>query len=64
MTHKKIDCLERPRSLKKSAKVSGMDIKADEAVVNIEEFGKLSYDGKRDPWQGYRPEQFQRVVEM
>lgn len=36
MTHKKKDCLERPRSLSKSAKVSGMDIAPDEAVVDLQ----------------------------
>jgi pre-mRNA-processing factor SLU7 len=36
MTHKKKDCLERPRSIAKSAKVSGMDIAPDEAVVHLE----------------------------
>lgn len=36
MTHKKKDCLERPRSLAKSAKVSGMDIAPDEAIVDLQ----------------------------
>jgi len=36
MTHKKKDCLERPRSLAKSAKVSNADIAPDEAVMHLE----------------------------
>jgi hypothetical protein len=40
-----------------------MDIAPDEAVVKLEEHGKLSFDGKRDLWVGYRDDEFARVVE-
>lgn len=111
MTHKKKDCLERPRSLAKSAKVSGMDIAPDEGLTKLDvrtlaclalgwqgskarrldvdgsihstvwvsgrlvshahphhfhrfqEFGKLSWDAKRDQWAGYRAEDHERVIE-
>jgi hypothetical protein len=42
--------------------VTGMDIKPDEGILRIEDHGKLSWDGKRDLWQGYREEEFDRVV--
>jgi pre-mRNA-processing factor SLU7 len=62
MTHKKKDCVERPRSLGKTAKVSGMDIAPDEAPRGVQE-GKLGWDGKRDQWAGYRAEDHERVIE-
>ena len=63
MTHKKKDCVERPRSLAKTAKVSGQDIAPDEGTVNLQEHGKLGWDGKRDQWAGYRAEDHERVIE-
>jgi pre-mRNA-processing factor SLU7 len=50
MTHKKRDCLDRPR--KKGAKHTGLDIKPDESIVNIH----LGFEAKRDRWNGYQPE--------
>lgn len=43
--------------------VSGMDIAPDEVVTKLEDHGKLSFDGKRDLWAGYREDEFARVVE-
>ncbi|KAF6731410.1 Pre-mRNA-splicing factor SLU7 [Oryzias melastigma] len=58
MTHKKKDCLERPRKV--GAKFTGTDIAPDEhSQVQL----MLDYDGKRDRWNGYDPEEHQRIVE-
>ena len=50
MTHKKKDCLERPR--KKGAKWTGEDIAPDEYVQPSLDLG---FEGKRDRWNGYDP---------
>ena len=52
-THKERDCVERPRSLKKAAWKSGLDIAPDEVSLYLENHGKISYDAKRDNWGGY-----------
>ncbi|KAK7922853.1 hypothetical protein WMY93_009755 [Mugilogobius chulae] len=58
MTHKKKDCMERPRKV--GAKFTGTGIAPDEhSQVNLD----LDYDGKRDRWNGYDPEEHQRIVE-
>lgn len=58
MTHKKKDCLERPRKV--GAKYSGQDIAADElALPHL----ALDFDGKRDRWNGYDPMMYQSVIE-
>ncbi|XP_051275214.1 pre-mRNA-splicing factor SLU7 isoform X2 [Dicentrarchus labrax] len=58
MTHKKKDCLERPRKV--GAKFTGTGIAPDEHdQVQLD----LDYDGKRDRWNGYDPEEHQRIVE-
>ncbi|XP_057706331.1 pre-mRNA-splicing factor SLU7 [Corythoichthys intestinalis] len=58
MTHKKKDCLERPRKV--GAKFTGTGIAPDEhSQVQL----RLDYDGKRDRWNGYDPEEHQRIVE-
>ena len=58
MTHKKKDCLERPRKL--GAKYTGKDIKPDE---HIQPNFSFSYDAKRDRWNGYDPDMHQAVIE-
>ncbi|RYY68863.1 hypothetical protein EON63_24340 [archaeon] len=58
MTHKEKDCLERPRSVKKMAFKSGLDIAPDEVVVKLEDFGKVSYAAKRDMYRGYDPTEY------
>lgn len=55
MTHKKKDCLERPR--KKGAKFTNKDIKADEVIQDVE----LGYAAKRDRWNGYNPAEHKRI---
>ncbi|KAM7389645.1 hypothetical protein PAMP_023608 [Pampus punctatissimus] len=58
ITHKKKDCLERPRKV--GAKFTCTGIAPDEhSQVNL----ALDYDGKRDRWNGYDPEEHQRIVE-
>lgn len=47
ITHKKQDCLERPR--KKGAKFTGKDIAPDELIEEVD----TAYDAKRDRWNGY-----------
>jgi len=63
MTHKEKDCLERPRSAKRAAWKTGVDIAPDEVVLNLENHGKVSYDAKRDIWKGYDPSEYQEVIE-
>ena len=63
MTHKEKDCVERPRSSRKAAWKSGLDIAPDEVVVRLEDHGKVDYAAKRDNWQGYDPEEYRDTVE-
>ncbi|XP_059052996.1 pre-mRNA-splicing factor Slu7 [Achroia grisella] len=58
MTHKKKDCLERPRKI--GAKFSNAGIAADEFQ---QPSLNLSYDGKRDRWNGYDPSQHKAIIE-
>lgn len=62
-THQEKDCLERPRSSKKSAWKTGIDIAADDVVIDFSKHGKLSYDAKRDNWQGYDPNEYKEIIE-
>ena len=57
MTHKRQDCLERPR--KKGAKFTNRDIAADEVVQDV----ATGYDAKRDRWNGYDPSEHKKVYE-
>ncbi|KAL4705492.1 hypothetical protein ACJJTC_017352 [Scirpophaga incertulas] len=58
LTHKKKDCLERPRKI--GAKFTNVGIAADEFdQPNL----NLSYDGKRDRWNGYDPSQHKAIIE-
>ncbi len=63
MTHKEKDCVERPRSSKKAAVYSGLDIAPDEIKLDLETHGKVSYATKRDQWKGYDPTEYNDVVE-
>ncbi|XP_018417417.1 PREDICTED: pre-mRNA-splicing factor SLU7 [Nanorana parkeri] len=58
MTHKRKDCFERPRKV--GAKFNGMNIAPDE---HEQPQLMLDYDGKRDRWNGYNPEEHQKIVE-
>jgi pre-mRNA-processing factor SLU7 len=57
MTHKKQDCLERPR--KKGAKYTNKDIRPDEMVQEVE----LGYAAKRDRWNGYDVSEHSKIYE-
>ena len=58
MTHKRKDCMERPRKI--GAKFSGVKIGHDEF---IQPDLALDFDGKRDRWAGYDPSQHKAIVE-
>ncbi|XP_062332636.1 pre-mRNA-splicing factor SLU7 [Osmerus eperlanus] len=58
ITHKKKDCLERPRKV--GAQFTGTGMAPDEhSQISLD----LDYDGKRDRWNGYDPEDHTRIVE-
>ncbi|OAL56698.1 pre-mRNA-splicing factor SLU7 [Pyrenochaeta sp. DS3sAY3a] len=56
MTHKRKDCLSRPRKI--GAKFSGRNIEADEVIQDVQ----LGYDAKRDRWNGYEASQYEEVI--
>nr|XP_060620941.1 pre-mRNA-splicing factor SLU7 [Anolis sagrei ordinatus] len=58
LTHKKKDCLERPRRV--GAKYTGTNIAPDE---HDQPQLMFDYDGKRDRWNGYNPEEHMKIVE-
>lgn len=58
MTHKKKDCLERPRKL--GAKYTNRDIAPDELILPEIEH---NFDSKRDRWSGYQPEMYKQTIE-
>lgn len=57
MTHKKKDCLSRPR--KAGAKFTGKNIEADEVIQDVQ----MGFDAKRDRWNGYDASNFEEVIE-
>ena len=58
VTHKKRDCLERPRKV--GAKYSGTNFAPDERMLPKLALG---FDGKRDRWNGYDPRAHTEVLE-
>ncbi len=60
VTHKKKDCLERPRKV--GAKFTGTNFAPDE-FVNEQPKLMMSFDGKRDRWNGYDSTAHQEVIE-
>lgn len=58
VTHKKKDCMERPRKV--GAKYTGAKIAADEF---IQPELAMDYDGKRDRWRGYDPSEHKAIIE-
>merc|ERR1711953_1011271 len=58
VTHKKRDCLERPRKV--GAKYSGTNFAPDERILPKLALG---FDGKRDRWNGYDPRAHTEVLE-
>lgn len=57
MSHKRQDCLERPR--KKGAKFTNSDIAPDEVIQSV----KGGFAAKRDRWNGYDPASYKFLVE-
>lgn len=57
MTHKRKDCVERPR--RRGAKFTNKDIAPDEKIQEV----SREYDAKRDRWNGYDPASYKSVVE-
>ena len=57
MTHKRKDCVERPRKI--MAKFNGKDLKQDELIQDI----SLDYEGKRDRWNGYDASMQNQIIE-
>jgi len=57
-THKKADCLERPR--KHLAKFSNKNLAKDDFVQGEIDLG---FEGKRDRWNGYDPEMHATIYE-
>ncbi|XP_046626406.1 pre-mRNA-splicing factor Slu7 [Neodiprion virginianus] len=58
VTHKKKDCMERPRKI--GAKFTNANIAPDEFV---QPDLSVDYDGKRDRWAGYDPAEHRAIVE-
>lgn len=58
MTHKKKDCMDRPRKV--GAKYTNAYIAPDEFQQPTL---SVSYDGKRDRWSGYDPSEHKEIVE-
>lgn len=59
MTHKRKDCMERPRKV--GAKYTGVQMAPDEF---IQEEVDRDYDAKRDRWVGYDPAQHRTIIEQ
>ncbi|CAG7721421.1 unnamed protein product [Allacma fusca] len=58
LTHKRKDCMERPRRV--GARFTGDAIAPDEHLQpNLE----MDYDGKRDRWNGYDPNEYHAIVD-
>jgi pre-mRNA-processing factor SLU7 len=58
MSHKTKDCMERPRS--KGAKFTNKNIAADEKVQDV---NLISFDAKRDRWNGYSADEWTKQAE-
>jgi len=58
MTHKRKDCMDRPRKV--GAKYTNSKIAADEFT---QPELSMDYDGKRDRWAGYDPSEHRAIVE-
>ena len=60
LTHKKRDCLERPRKV--GAKYTGTNFAPDEFLQDQPDLS-MTFDGKRDRWNGYDPQSHKEVIE-
>ncbi|OQS06768.1 mRNA processing-related protein [Thraustotheca clavata] len=63
MTHNAKECVERPRKI--GAWKTNKDIAPDEVIVDVRsgQYGKLTFDAKRDAWLGYDAEEHQATIE-
>ncbi|KAH9832181.1 pre-mRNA-splicing factor SLU7 [Rhodofomes roseus] len=57
ITHKRQDCLERPR--RRGAKFTNKGIAPDEVIQDV----ASGYDAKRDRWNGYDPAEHKKIYE-
>eukprot|EP00918_Siedleckia_nematoides_P103113 GHVU01225102.1.p1 GENE.GHVU01225102.1~~GHVU01225102.1.p1 ORF type:complete len:512 (+),score=134.16 GHVU01225102.1:104-1639(+) len=57
-THESVDCSERPR--RRGAILTGVKIAPDEFIEAPDTV--ITWDGKRDPWNGYNPESYREVM--
>jgi pre-mRNA-processing factor SLU7 len=57
ITHKTGDCVERPKA--RSAKWTGIADGTEVFIVDADQ----SFDSKRDRWRGYKPEQYDEILE-
>lgn len=57
MTHNAKTCIERPRKV--GAKYNQRDFGHDEVIEDIE----LNYEGKKDRWNGFNPDQYKLVID-
>lgn len=57
MTHKKKECMERPRKV--GAKFKAENLQADDVVSNPH----MTWDSKRDRWNGYDADDFKSVID-
>ncbi|OQS00470.1 hypothetical protein ACHHYP_03562 [Achlya hypogyna] len=61
-THNAKECVERPRKV--GAWKTNKDIAADEVIVDVRsgQYGKLTFDAKRDAWLGYDTEEHAATI--
>lgn len=57
MTHIAKTCIERPRKV--GAEFSGKNFGRDEIISQVD----LNYEGKRDRWNGYNPDNYKTVIQ-
>ena len=59
MTHKTVDCLERPRKV--GAKWTSENIAADESIQDLH---LETFDAKKDRWNGYDTSDYARIMDL
>ncbi|KDO34954.1 hypothetical protein SPRG_01016 [Saprolegnia parasitica CBS 223.65] len=62
MTHNAKECVERPRKV--GAWKTNKDIAPDEVIIDVRsgQYGKLTFDAKRDAWLGYDNDEHQATI--
>lgn len=56
MTHKRKDCVERPRKV--GAKFTGQNFQGDERMMDLD----FSYEARHDRWNGFNPDSYMEKV--